>query len=82
MVNFINSRFESSPFRDPDYSNTIKEFLKAVEHDFWALSLNGKGISYGIVLRFNKVAYWYLEGMDWNFAYYSPTKDATVPYDP
>jgi len=74
LVNFINSRFENSPFRDPDYSNTIKEFLKAVEHDFWALSLNGKGISYGIVLRFNKVAYWYLEGMDGNFAYYSPTK--------
>jgi hypothetical protein len=74
LVNFINSRFESSPFMDPDYSNTIKEFLKAVEHDFWTLSLNGKGISYSIVLRFNKVAYWYLEGMDWNFAYYSPSK--------
>jgi len=74
LVNFINSRFENSPFKDPTYSDTIRNFLKTVEHDFWALSLNGNKISYGVVLKFNKVAYWYLEGMDKNFSYYSPTK--------
>ncbi len=74
LVSFINSRFKSSPFKDEDYSNTVRSFLRKVDHDFWALSLNEKNISYAVVLRFNGIAYWYLEGMDINFAYYSPTK--------
>lgn len=74
MIKFINIRFPESPFKDKGFSDTIKDALGNLKKSVWVLKLNGKNISYAIVLEDNRVAYGYLEAFNPEYSYFSPSK--------
>lgn len=74
MISWIVERFPDGHFSDDHYVSTIRKVISKLDIDFWSLTLNEKPIAYSLVIKDENVAYWYLEGFDKDFKYYSPAK--------
>ncbi len=74
MLSWIVKRFPTGPFSEDDYVSTIRRVISELDTDFWSLTLNDRPIAYSLVIKDENVAYWYLEGFDEDFKYYSPAK--------